>query len=52
MERIDSYSKGKDLVTGFWVYGPAYKDETGKMYIDDVEAGFVTVDPESVEYDE
>ena len=47
MERIYSY-KGKDLLTGFYVYGPVYKDETGKIYIDDIEAGLVPVDPNTV----
>ena len=43
--------KGKDITTGYYVYGPLYANETG-YYIDDIEAGLVKVEPGSVEITE
>lgn len=43
--------KGKDVVTGYWVYGPLYANESG-YYIDDIESGLVRVEPDSVEITE
>ena len=40
--------KGKDIITGYWVYGPLYTDDTG-CYIDDIESGLVQVECDSVE---
>jgi len=40
--------KGKDIITGYYVYGPLYMDDSG-YYIDDVEAGVVKVEYNSIE---
>lgn len=40
--------KGKDIITGYYVYGPLYMDDSG-YYIDDVEAGIVKVEYNSIE---
>jgi hypothetical protein len=42
------YYKRKDIITGYWVYGPLYMDDSG-CYIDDVEAGLVQVEFNSIE---
>ena len=43
--------KGKDMLTGYYVYGPLFEDGEGNSYIDDIEAGCVKVYPETVELD-
>ena len=43
--------KGKDIMTGYWVYGPLYIDDSG-CYIDDVESGIVQVEYNSIEQTE
>jgi len=44
----NKHYKGKDITTGYWVYGPLYIDDSG-YYIDDIEAGNVKVEYNSIE---
>ena len=43
--------KGKDIVTGYYVYGPLYIEE-GHAYINDIEAGLVPVDVNTIKLDD
>ena len=43
-----SHYKGKDIITGYWVYGPLHIDDSG-CYIDDIESGLVQVEYNSIE---
>ena len=45
-----SLYKGKDLVTGYYVYGPLLIQD-GKTWINDIECGLIPVEPESVSLD-